>query len=64
MKCTAFSKNMAENKIAPRCHLPSLLLIYIVRGVARGEGAGEARGPHPEFGRSVNPIQTRHTACI
>ena len=30
---------------------------YISRGVARG-GAEGARAP-PEFGRSVNPIQTR-----
>ena len=28
------------------------------RGVARGGGAEGARAP-PEFGRSVNPIQTR-----
>merc|ERR1711997_1214489 len=36
----------------------SIVIIYIFfRGVARG-GAEGARAP-PEFGRSVNPIQTR-----
>ena len=34
-----------------------LQIDYIIRGVARG-GAEGARAP-PEFGRSINPIQTR-----